>query len=155
MRRAIISRLVLVTPAIMALLVLFYAANWMFTPELVGVVKLECIFRPRYKMPFDPDKWRNHENVKWGVRYEMVDQLLEKNFGGQLTLDKVYKLLGAPNIKSTRPSGEIDLMYNLGSQETYPSRSILFPGRLQNVELWVLMIRIRSNSVVSVKVVPT
>lgn len=132
-----------------------YAANWMFTPEVVSVTKLESIFRPKGKLPFDSNKWKQKQASSWGERYQMVDDLLRKQLRVGLTRQEVENLLGKPDVDAPRGDGELELSYSLASQKDYPARSVLFPGRLENLELWILLLRFRDGRLYSIEIVPT
>ncbi|MGC8990120.1 MAG: hypothetical protein ACP5MD_08370, partial [Verrucomicrobiia bacterium] len=54
-----------VLAAVIALVVL-YGANWMFTPEVISVTKLESFFRPKGKLQFDSNKWKQKQASSWG-----------------------------------------------------------------------------------------
>lgn len=141
--------------AVAIALVLLYGANWMFTPEVVSVTKLESFFRPKGKLQFDSNKWKQKQPSSWGERYEMVDDLLRKQLRPGLSRQEVEDLLGKPDVDTPRGAGELELSYNLASQKDYPARSLLFPGRLENLELWILLLRFRDGRLYSVEVVPT
>jgi len=136
-------------------LVLLYGANWMVTPEVVGVTKLESVFRPQGKLAFDSNKWKQKQESPWGERYEMVDDLLRKQLRLGLSRQEVEELLGKPDVDAPRGAGELELSYSLASQKDYPARSVLFPGRLENLELWILLLRFRDGRLYSIEVVPT
>jgi hypothetical protein len=138
-------------------LLVLYGANWFFTPLFVSETTLESAFRPKGKLRFDPTKWREKPSRPWGVRYEMVDDLLTRFLRPGMTLREVIDLLGQPDLASEWPvgSGELDVHYNLGSQRDYPARSVLFPGRLANLELWVLDLRFRGERLYKVRVKPS
>ena len=140
--------------AVIALVVL-YGANWMFTPEVVSVTKIESFFRPKGKLQFDSNKWKQKQASSWGERYGMVDDLLRKQLRLGLSRQEVEDLLGKPDVDAPRGAGELELSYNLASQKDYPARSILFAGRLGNSELWILLLRFRDGRLYSIEVVPT
>ncbi len=140
--------------AVIALAVL-YGANWMFTPEVISVTKLESFFRPKGKLQFDSNKWKQKQPSSWGERYEMVDDLLRKQLRPGLSRQQVDDLLGKPDVDAPRGAGEVELSYSLASQKDYPARSVLFPGRLENLELWILLLRFRDGKLYSMEVVPT
>ncbi|MGA4579899.1 hypothetical protein [Limisphaera sp. VF-2] len=140
--------------AVVITLTLLYGANWFLTPEIVGIRKLESAFRPKGKRQCDSQKWKQKEPSSWGERYEMVDDLLRKHLHSGLTREEVEGLLGKPDVEAIRGDGELELSYSLASQKDYPARSVLFPGVLQNLELWVLLLRFRGGQLYSAEVVP-
>jgi hypothetical protein len=87
--------------AVIALAVL-YGANWMFTPEVISVTKLESFFRPKGKLQFDSNKWKQKQPSSWGERYEMVDDLLRKQLRPGLSRQQVDDLLGKPDVDAPR-----------------------------------------------------
>jgi hypothetical protein len=135
--------------------VVLYGANYMFTPDIVGITQLESFFRPKGALQFDSIKWKQKEKSAWGERYKMVDDLLKTQLRPGRSQQEVEDLLGKPDIAAPRDGGELELHYNLASQKDYPARSVLFPGRLQNLELWILLLRFREGRLYSVEVVPT
>lgn len=135
--------------------ILLYGANYMFTPDIVGITQLESFFRPKGESHFEATKWKQKEKSSWGERYKMVDDLLKTRLRLGLSQREVEDLLGKPDIAAPREDREMELHYNLASQKDYPARSVLFPGRLQNLELWILLLRFRDGRLHSVNVVPT
>jgi len=135
--------------------VVLYDANYMFTPDIVGITQLESFFRPKGELQFDSTKWKQKEVSSWGERYKMVDDLLKNQLRSGRSRQEIEDLLGKPDIAAPREGGEMELHYNLGSQKDFPSRSVLFPGRLGNLELWILLLRFRDGRLYSVEVVPT
>jgi len=119
------------------------------------VTKLESFFRPKGKLQFDSNKWKQKQPSSWGERYEMVDDLLRKQLRPGLNRQQVDDLLGKPDVDAPRGAGEVELSYSLASQKDYPARSVLFPGRLENLELWILLLRFRDGKLYSMEVVPT
>lgn len=86
----------------------------------------------------------------------MVDDLLGAQLWIGRSQQEIEDLLGKPDLDSVLRSGERVWHYSLGSQKDYPARSILFlfPGVLQNVELWVLELRFQDGRLCSAQVVP-
>jgi hypothetical protein len=134
---------------------LLYAANYMVTPEVVGITELEAFFRPKYELKFDSEKWKQPQAASWGERYKMVDDLLRTQLALGRSQREIEELLGKPDIAAPRDAGVFEMHYTLASQKEYPSRSILFPGRLGNLELWILLLHFRDGRLYSVQVVPT
>lgn len=134
---------------------ILYLANWSVTPEIVGVRRLESYFRPKGQMLFDSVVWKRKSPGFSTQRYEMVDDILSKRL--QLGLDRraVEAILGEPDLAAVRSVTEVELSYNLASQEDYPARSFFFPWRLGNLELWILLLRFRDDRLYSMEVLPT
>lgn len=128
--------------AVVAVLVL-YGLNYVFTPDIVGITKLEVFFRPRGELQFDSDKWKKTP-PGGGERYKMVDDLLSKQLLLDRSPEEIKSLLGEPDIAALE-DGEPAMYYMLGSQKDYPSRSLLFPGGLGNLENWTLAVRFRNG----------
>jgi len=135
--------------------VVLYGANYVFTPEIVGVTKLESFFRPKGDLQFDHDKWRQKQAASWGERYKMVDDLLRNQPLSGRSQQEVEDLLGKPDIAAPRDNREIELHYTLASQKDFPARSVLFPGRMGNSELWILLLYFRDGRLYSASVVPS
>lgn len=135
--------------------VALYGANYLFTPDIVGITQLESFFRPKGELRFDSNKWKQKQASSWGERYKMVDDILRNQLQPGRSRQEVEDLLGKPDIAAPRDGGELELHYNLASQKDYPARSLLFPGRLQNLELWILLLRFRDGRLYSAEVVPT
>ena len=69
--------------------------------------------------------------------------------------DMAANTVGQADITAPRDAGEVEMHYTLASQKDYPARSVLFPGRLGNLELWILLLRFRDGRLYSAEVVPT
>jgi len=130
-------------------LAVLYCMNWLFTPEIVGIVKLEEFYRPKGRLKFDPEKWCAPSY--FGQRYEMVDDLLQRCLPLGLSREEVESLLGPPHLVQLLEEDTL-VWYELGWRRDYPSRSIFFPGRLINVETWLLELRFRDGRLYAARV---
>lgn len=137
-----------------AVVLVLYGANYMFTPEYIGITKLETYFRPKVGLQFDSSKWKQSQELSWGERYKMVDNLIQMYLIKGRSQHEIEDLLGKPDIAAPRENGEFEMHYTLASQREYPARSVFFPGRLGNLELWVLLLHFRDGRLYSVEVVP-
>ena len=135
-------------------ILILFALNWVVTPEFVGVTKLESKYRPKMRFPFDAAQWKRTQPSS-GERYKMVDTLLEKVIEIGDDFEKVERLLGSPEITEKRESGEVYAHYTLGSQSQFPAHSALFKWRLENSELWVLLLHFKQGKLWSFAVVPS
>jgi hypothetical protein len=133
---------------------ILFALNWFVTPKFVGVTKLESKYRPKMRFPFDSAQWKRTQPSS-GDRYKMVDTLLEEVITIRDDFEKVEKLLGSPEITEKKENGEVYAIYTLGSQSQFPARSELFKWRLENSELWVLMLHFKQGKLWSFEVRPS
>ena len=138
-----------------AAVAVLYAVNYIFTPEIVGITKLETFFRPKGELKFESETWKQKQPSSWGERYGMVDDLIRTHLALGRSQQEVEALLGKPDIAAPLDGGEVILCYALASQKDYPARSILFPGRLGNLEPWILRLRFRDGRLYLMEVVPT
>lgn len=134
-----------------AVLLALYAVNYLLTPRIVGPHRLEVWFRPKGAAQFDRAVWASRLGTS-GRRYEMVDDLLKTYLRPGLTREQVEDLLGKPD-GAEEKEGEVCVYYSLARQRDYPARSILFPGRFWNWEVWVLRIRFREGRVYEANVI--
>jgi hypothetical protein len=134
------SKLVLVGLASLAAL---YAVNYFVTPDLIGVVKLEEHCRPRGKLKFDSENWKQAAPTS-GKRFEMVDNLLASGLLLNLDATQVETLLGKADIVSDQ-QGEKQFVYLLADQRAFPAKSVFFPGFFANLDQWMLEIRLRDG----------
>ncbi|MCX8156728.1 MAG: hypothetical protein N3J91_09825 [Verrucomicrobiae bacterium] len=134
----------------LVLLPTLYAANYFVTPNLIGVTKLEERCRPRGKLKFDSETWKQAAPTS-GRRFEMVDDLLKADTLFNLDANQVENLLGKADIVSDQ-QGEKQFVYVLGDQRAYPARSIWFPRLFANRDRWMLEVRLRNGKVSFAKV---
>jgi hypothetical protein len=134
----------------LVLLPTLYVVNYFVTPDLIGVTKLEERCRPRGKLKFDSEAWKQAAPTS-GKRFEMVDDLLKRDTLLNLDANQVENLLGKADITSEQ-QGEKRFVYVLGDQRAYPARSIWFPRLFANLDRWMLEVRLRNGKVFFVKV---
>jgi len=106
------------------LLPTLYAMNYLVTPDLIGVTKLDELCRPRGKLKFDSETWKQAPSTS-GIRFEMVDDLLKTDAFLNLDANQVKSLLGNADIVSN-VQDEKQFVYMLGDQRACQARSIWF-----------------------------
>jgi hypothetical protein len=131
-----------------------YCANYFVTPEIVGVTKLEQFFRPKRATPFDSNNWKAASPTS-GERFKMVDELLKRRILQGRSRREIVELLGSPSIGTPANGIEVQMLYPLASQKDYPAHSFWFPGRLHNLEVWILLLRFREGRVYLAEVIAT
>lgn len=135
---------------VLIILVGLYMVNYIVTPNLIGIVNLELYCRPRGKLKFDSEIWKQAEPAS-RTRYEMVDDLLDSGLLRNLDVTQIEGLLGKPDLVSD-VDGEKLLVYYLAYQRDYPSKSVFFPYIFSNFDQWMLEIRIRNGKCYLAKV---
>lgn len=142
---------------IVVLIVALYGLNYFLLPVIVGE-KLETYFRPKYDRPFDSEIWKQaglgataNTNQNFGLRYEMLDNLISTKLSPSVEEVQLDSLLGNPD-SIAFVVGDKCLFYALGDQRQYPAKSILFPFRFSNFDRWMLEIRLRNGRIASWKI---
>ena len=133
---------------ILVALCILFLANYVLSPLIIGIPRLESVCRPRFKSGFNVDKWKS-ASYDSGVRYIMANGLLANDKLVGLSKEQVIELLGNPTRRSTNNVDEELLHYELASQQQYPASFWLYPRLFPNVESWVLIVKVNRGSVVS------
>lgn len=127
-----------------------FALNYIISPFVIGIPRLEDWLRPREEVPFSASAWST-ETFESGLRYPMAQYLISKEKLIGLSKEKIIEQLGKQNYHSTNLNYEV-LLYELAPQDMYPADSWLFPKRLLNIGSWMLVIEIKNGVAMSCRI---
>lgn len=107
--------------------IMIYFGNYFVTPSLLGLERLENLCRPRTRLEFIVNKWKE-ASFESGDRYRMANDILRHDRLKNLKADEVKELLGEADFVETTRS-DFTTYYCLAAQQRFPSKSIFYPNR--------------------------